>query len=138
MAYSTAGNCFGISFSSFEITQLNMEMKKDNSEQIIFSPDSSSSRPGTWFCGRFLYWQKTLRRSVIALERSQQRIEKLLLFLTWIIIFAGWLAFVVWVIYNRVELLASPLKIFLFWNKKNFSPREYQKKKLLPFFSYLK
>lgn len=119
MASPTAFYRFGFSFSNFEITQLNMEMKKDNSEQIVFSPDSSSSRPGTWFYGRFLYWHRTLKRSVITLERSQQRIEKLLLFLTWIIIFAGWLAFAIWVVYNREELLENPLRIFFFWNKSN-------------------
>ncbi len=96
-----------------------MLTQKTNTSEIIFSPDSSSARPGAWFLGRFLYWDKTLRKSVIALERTQERIEKLLGFLTWVIIFAGWLCFGLWIFYNLEILSANPLSVLLFWNKSN-------------------
>lgn len=96
-----------------------MVVEKTSPDQISFSLDSSSARPGAWFLGRFLYWEKTLKRSVIALQRSQDKIERLLEFLTWIIIFAGWLAFGFWLYYNQETLIADPLKILFFWNKSN-------------------
>ncbi len=96
-----------------------MEILKTTPDDISFSPDSNSARPGAWFLGRFLYWDKTLKKSVIALERTKERTTRFLEFLTWLIIFAGWLAFAVWLFYNRDTLMAHPLRLFLFWNKSN-------------------
>lgn len=96
-----------------------MVIDKTTPEQISFSPDSASARPGAWFLGRFLYWDKTLKRSLIALERSKERIEKLLEFITWIIIFSGWLAFGFWIFYNSSVIIENPLRILFFWNKAN-------------------
>jgi len=96
-----------------------MVIEKTTPEQISFSPDSTSARPGAWFLGRFLYWDKTLKKSVIALERSRERSEKVLEFLTWLIIFAGWLAFGFWLYYNSATIIARPLRLLVFWNKSN-------------------
>lgn len=96
-----------------------MVIEKTTPDKITFSPDSSSTRPGAWFLGRFLYWDKTLKKSVIALSRSQEKIEHLLEFLTWIIIFAGWLAFGFWLFNNQATLIVHPLRLLIFWNKSN-------------------
>ena len=96
-----------------------MKIEKTLPEQITFSPDSASARPGAWFLGHFLYWNKTLKKTVIALKRSQENTERLLEFFTWLIIFAGWLAFVFWIFYNRELLLAHPFRLLFFWNGSN-------------------
>ncbi len=96
-----------------------MLTQKTTPEEIVFSPDSDSARPGAWFLGRFLYWDKTLKKSVIALDRGRKRVEKILEFFTWVIIFAGWIAFGVWLYTNQVDLLAHPLRLLVFWNKSN-------------------
>lgn len=96
-----------------------MKIEKTLPEQITFSPDSASARPGAWFLGHFLYWDKTLKKTVIALKRSQENTERLLEFLTWLIIFAGWLAFAFWIFYNRDLLFAHPLRLLFFWNGSN-------------------
>ncbi|MEI6529194.1 MAG: ATP-dependent Clp protease ATP-binding subunit [Candidatus Falkowbacteria bacterium] len=96
-----------------------MVIEKTTPEQISFSPDTESARPGAWFLGRFLYWNKTLKKSLIALERSKERTEKLLEFITWIIIFSGWLAFGFWIFANLSTITANPLRLLFFWNKAN-------------------
>ncbi len=96
-----------------------MIIEKTTPEQISFSPDSTTARPGAWFLGRFLYWDKTLKKSIIALERSRARIEKILEFLTWLIIFAGWLAIGFWGYFNSTAITAQPLRLLVFWNKPN-------------------
>lgn len=96
-----------------------MLMEKTTAEEISFSPDSNSGRPGAWFLGRFLYWDKNLRRSVIMMSRGQEKLEHLLEFITWIIIFAGWAAFGFWVFNNQTILIAHPLRLLFFWNKSN-------------------
>ena len=96
-----------------------MVIEKTTPEQIVFSPDSASARPGAWFLGRFIYWEKTLKKSIIAIERSRERTEKLLTFFTWLLIFAGWLAFGFWVFYNSVNIIARPLSLLFFWSKRS-------------------
>ncbi|NLZ74504.1 ATP-dependent Clp protease ATP-binding subunit [Candidatus Falkowbacteria bacterium] len=96
-----------------------MIIEKTKPEQIVFTPDSSSGRPGTWFLGRFLYWEKDLKWSLIKLENSKKRLEKILEFFTWLIIFAGWLAFALWILRNQAVLLDNPIRIFFFWAKKD-------------------
>ncbi len=96
-----------------------MLTQKTNASEIVFSPDSSSARPGAWFLGRFLYWDKTLKKSVIALGRTQEAINRLLEFLTWLIIFTGWLCLGFWLFYNFEAISADPLSLLLFWNKSN-------------------
>jgi ATP-dependent Clp protease ATP-binding subunit ClpC len=96
-----------------------MVIEKTKPEQIVFTPDSASGRSGAWFLGRFLYWDKTLKWSLITLERAKKKIEVFLEFFTWLIVFAGWLAFGFWFYSNLAYLLANPLRILLFWAKSN-------------------
>lgn len=96
-----------------------MVIEKTTPEQIIFSPDSASGRPGAWFLGRFLYWDKTLKWSIITIERAKKKTESLLEFFTWLIIFAGWVALGFWLFYNHATLLANPLRILFFWAKSD-------------------
>ncbi len=88
-------------------------------DQIIFESKNSIGHSGAWFLGHFLYWDKKLKKSLIILERGKKSAEKILEFFTWIIIFAGWLAFGFWVYYNHVDLLANPLHLLLFWSKSH-------------------
>ena len=97
-----------------------MVIEKLAPSQIKFSSDSTNPHPQAWFLGRLLYWDKTLKKSLVALERSQERIEKLLEFFTWIIIFAGWASFGLWIFSNQTDLIAHPLHLLFFWNKSNF------------------
>ncbi|QQG52999.1 MAG: ATP-dependent Clp protease ATP-binding subunit [Candidatus Falkowbacteria bacterium] len=91
-----------------------MDLK--NREQLEFIKDTASKGRGAWFLGRFLYWNKKIKKSVIALERAEKQINKILGFFSWLIIFAGWLAFAAWIFLNRASLEADPLKIFFFWS----------------------
>jgi len=88
-------------------------------EKIIFSADTDSGRQGAWFLGWFLYWNQNLRRSVILLNRTKGKINHLLEIISWLIVFAGWLALVAWIIINWETLWADPIKILFFWQKKN-------------------
>lgn len=91
-----------------------MDLK--NKEQLEFVKDTASQGRGAWFLGRFLYWNKKIKKSVIALERAEKQINKILGFFSWLIIFAGWFAFAAWIFLNRASLEADPLKIFFFWS----------------------
>ncbi|MFZ4631661.1 MAG: AAA family ATPase [Patescibacteria group bacterium] len=92
---------------------------KTTPSEIIFSPDDSGKIFGAWFLGRFLHWDGNLKKSIIVLERSKKNAERLLEFITWIIIFAGWAAFGFWIFYNQVDLIANPFHILFFWSKSD-------------------
>ncbi|MFA6513815.1 MAG: ATP-dependent Clp protease ATP-binding subunit [Patescibacteria group bacterium] len=92
-------------------------MSKQQDDKIEFIPDSGGKGQGAWFLGRFLYWNKTIKKSLIALERSRLQINKILSFFSWLIIFAGWAVFAVWIFINRTELQADPLNILFSWVK---------------------
>ncbi len=96
-----------------------MLTSKTTPDQISFSHSEGEARYGAWFLGRFLFWDKNLKKSLIILERSKKNTEKIIEFITWIIIFAGWLSFGFWIFYNQIELLASPIKLLFFWNESN-------------------
>ncbi|MFA6417059.1 MAG: ATP-dependent Clp protease ATP-binding subunit [Patescibacteria group bacterium] len=87
-----------------------------NREQLEFVKDTAAKGRGAWFLGRFLYWDKKIKKSVIALERAEKQINKILGFFSWLIIFAGWFAFAAWIFLNRASLEADPLKILFFWS----------------------
>lgn len=84
-------------------------------EGITLTKEKEGDRYGAWFFGYFLHWNKTLRKSVIILGRTKHKLDRLLEFLTWLIIFAGWLAFAFWIFTNRDLLLAEPIKLLFFW-----------------------
>jgi ATP-dependent Clp protease ATP-binding subunit ClpC len=94
-----------------------MDLK--NETQLEFVKDSAGKGRGVWFLSRFLYWDKTIKRSVIALVRAEEQINKILGFFAWLVIFAGWLAFAAWIFFNRVSLEADPLKILFFWSNQD-------------------
>lgn len=91
-----------------------MDLK--NEAQLEFVKDSAGLGRGAWFLGRFLYWNKTIKKSVIALERAEEQINKILGFFSWLVIFAGWLAFATWLFFNRASLSTDPLQLLFFWS----------------------
>ncbi len=91
-----------------------MDLKKG--EQLEFVKDTAAKGRGAWFLGRFLYWDKKIKKSVIALERAEKQINKILGFFSWLIIFAGWFALAAWIFLNRASLEADPLKMLFFWS----------------------
>ena len=86
-------------------------------EMIKFTDEQEKGGRGAWFLGRFLFWGNTPRRSVISLERTREKIDNLLMFLVWLIIFAGWGAFGFWIFNNQVALMAKPVGLLFFWSK---------------------
>jgi hypothetical protein len=94
-----------------------MDLKNDT--QLEFVKDSAGKGRGAWFLSRFLYWDKTIKKSLIALERAEEQINKILGFFAWLVIFAGWLAFAAWIFFNRASLEADPLKILFFWSNQD-------------------
>lgn len=88
-------------------------------EKIIFTPDSASGRPGTWFLGRFLFWGRSFKRSTIVLRRTENLIKRIRDLIIWLIAVSGWLALIAWIFLNRETLAANPLQIIFFWSKRN-------------------
>jgi len=88
-------------------------------EKLNFTIEQTNGGRGTWFSGRFLYWGGTLKRSLIHLNRTREKVNQVLNLLTWLIVFAGWLAFLVWFILERSLWLANPLRLFFFWREFN-------------------
>jgi hypothetical protein len=96
-----------------------MIFDKTNLDNLEFQPDNRSNSPSVWFLGRCLIWEKHLSKTIILLERGKERTEKILEFLTWIIIFAGYGAFFFWLWSHQETLLANPIKILFFWAEKD-------------------
>ena len=94
-----------------------MIFNKTNFSELQFTPDKSSQSPSTWFLGRKLVWRKQFSKPVILLERGKERVEKILEFLTWLIIFAGYGAFAFWIFIHREDLILEPLRLIFFWSK---------------------
>ncbi len=86
-------------------------------EKITFTDEQNNGGRGAWFLGRFLFWGTAPRRSVISLERTREKIDSLLLFFTWLILFAGWVAFGFWIFNNQAALIAKPISLLFFWRK---------------------
>lgn len=70
---------------------------------------------GTWWRDRFIYWQKSLSRSSIALFKLQRRVDRVLDIAAFLVALAGWLSLAVWIFLNQSYLLSEPIKILLFW-----------------------
>jgi len=96
-----------------------MNTVKLSSEEIVFTPDSASGRPGTWFSGRFLYFEKTIKRSLIVLEKSRRQVENFLEFIVLLIALAGWAAFGYWLYRESASLIEQPLRLLFFWSKSD-------------------
>ena len=90
-------------------------MDIQQNEKIEFVQDSGGKGKGAWFLGRFLYWDKTIKKSLIVLERTNQQVNKILSFFSFLIIFAGWAMFALWIFLHQSELLANPLMILFSW-----------------------
>jgi len=86
-------------------------------DKIVFTDDTAGSGRGTWFLERFLYWRHDLKKSVIVLERSRERINHFWEIIIWLVIFAGWLSFGFWIFWHRLDILAEPTKLLFFWNQ---------------------
>src|SRR5690606_14807047 len=74
---------------------------------------------GAWFLGRFLYWNKTLKRSLIALDKTKRQFNKILGFLAWLIIFAGWGSLGTWIYLNFEQFTEHPTDLLFFWTEPN-------------------
>ncbi len=85
--------------------------------ETSFAPSPRSGRQGLWLAGRFLIWKKELRRSVILLGRTEKQVERGLRLLTWLIVGAGWAAFLAWIFLNIEAVKAAPLSLLRFWQK---------------------
>lgn len=86
-------------------------------EEIIFTEEQAEGGRGAWFLGRFLFWGSNLRRSVIGLGRTRDKINRLGAILTWFVIFAGWLSFGTWLFVQSETWLKHPLQLLFFWRK---------------------
>ncbi|MFA4999846.1 MAG: ATP-dependent Clp protease ATP-binding subunit [Patescibacteria group bacterium] len=84
-------------------------------KEITFTEEQERGGRGAWFLGRFLHWGANLKKSLILLDRGKQKIDRLLMFLTWLIIFGGWAAFVYWLFLNQSIWTAAPIKLLFFW-----------------------
>ncbi len=94
-----------------------VSMDKNRNEITEFVKDSGGQGQGIWFLGRFLYWDKTIKKSLIAIDKTKRQINKLLGFFLWLAIFSGWAAFAIWIFLHRDNLQVNPLDLFVFWAK---------------------
>lgn len=90
-----------------------------DTDKLIFTEEQTNGGRGAWFLGRFLFWGKPLKRSIIGLEKSREKIDHLLTFVAWLIIFGGWFLFGVWLFSERVALSSDPFSFLFFWRKFN-------------------
>jgi len=96
-----------------------MIFDKTNLDNLEFKIDNNTGSPSVWFLGRSLVWKKQLSKTLILLERGKEKTEKILEFITWVIIFAGYGAFAFWLFSNWEELLLTPMKLLFFWTEKD-------------------
>jgi ATP-dependent Clp protease ATP-binding subunit ClpC len=90
-------------------------MEHSEEQNLEFVKDSAGSGQGAWFLGRFLYWDKTIKKSIIALDRTKRQLDKVLGFFTWLIIFIGWGSFFAWIFINKDVWLQDPMSLIFFW-----------------------
>jgi len=86
-------------------------------EELTFTEEQDKGGRGAWFSGRFLFWGANIRRSIIALERTREKINRVAAVIAWLIIFAGWLAYGVWLFTHQASLAANPFGLLFFWKK---------------------
>lgn len=90
---------------------------KQEADTIEFIKDSAGSGQGAWFLGSFLYCDKTIKRSLVALEKTRREINRLLGFFSWLVIFTGWGALAFWIYLNAARLQAQPADLLFFWTE---------------------
>jgi len=88
-------------------------------EKLDFIDAQDHDGRGAWWRGRFLFWGWDLKRSVIVVSRARDRVNRFALVLTWLVIFAGWLAAAAWLFSARDLLWADPLRLLFFWQEFN-------------------
>ncbi|NCN99797.1 hypothetical protein GW920_01585, partial [Candidatus Falkowbacteria bacterium] len=86
-------------------------------EKLDFIDEQNYGGRGAWFKGRFLFWGSGFKKSVIALDRVRTKINQVMLLLAWLLILIGWSSLLAWIYYSRMDLLAHPLGLLLFWQK---------------------
>jgi len=89
------------------------------SEKLSFTTEQAKGGRGAWFLGLFLFWGENLKRSLILLDRTKTKINFWLTRLMWLVVAAGWLIFIVWLIINRELWLANPWQLIFFWRRSD-------------------
>lgn len=88
----------------------------EDEQNLEFVRDSAGPGNGAWFLGRFIYFQRTIKKSLIALDKTKRQLDKVLAFFAWIIIFAGWGSLLVYLYLNYSEISTLD-DILFFWTK---------------------
>src|SRR5665811_1010972 len=88
----------------------------DDEQKLEFIKDSAGSGQGAWFLSRFLFWGKTLKKSIIALDKTKRELDRLFGFFSWLFIFSGFASLLVWLYLNLEGLLKEPIDILFFWS----------------------
>jgi len=95
-----------------------MEYNEDE-QKLEFIKDSAGSGQGAWFLGRFLFLQKTLKKSIIAIDKTKRSLDKILGFFSWFFIFSGFASLLIWLYLNSADLMKEPIEILFFWADPN-------------------
>lgn len=90
---------------------------KTKISKLEFIQDSGGSGKGAWFLGHFLYWEKIIKRSLITLDKTKRELDRLFGFVSWLVIFGGWGAYLTWIYLHRAYLQGQPWDIFFFWTE---------------------
>jgi ATP-dependent Clp protease ATP-binding subunit ClpC len=85
-------------------------------EKLTFTDEQSRGGRGAWFLGHFLFWGTVLNRPLIALTRTRAKIDGVMVYLSWLIAGAGWLAAGSWLWQHQATLSAQPLTLLFFWH----------------------
>ena len=94
-------------------------IKEEKKEAIEFVPDSGGAGHGAWFSGSFLYWEKTVKRSLTTLLAAKRQADKTLGFISWVIIFAGWFSLGAWLYANHAIWISDPIELLYFWTESD-------------------
>jgi len=81
--------------------------------------ENNKEHYGVWRRGRFIFWQKPLSRSAIAIKRLQKSADRILNAAVTIVVIAGWLALVIWLFLERENFIDNPIQILSFWENQH-------------------
>jgi ATP-dependent Clp protease ATP-binding subunit ClpC len=81
--------------------------------------NNESNGPATWWRGRLLFWQHSISRSAISLQKMQQIVAKVLRMVVILLIIIGWFALAAWLFFHWRELSVTPIKLLLFWENRD-------------------